>query len=146
LSAEKIKTSAFGIKKELYRPIQSILACLCIFLAIDQNSSFEMVDAIRNSEVFSQKGAGNIALALGMDCNSVRVSLCILEDFSYFQAKFYRCVSSLTFFIALRKNSYCIWMENRRKAAFSIWKVDDWSYWKKFTERSYRYTIVVKLS
>ncbi len=64
LSKEKETLQAFGIKKELYRPLQEVLSSLALFYNISAKSSFDKIDALLQLGVFSKKGAENLKTAL----------------------------------------------------------------------------------
>lgn len=60
----KGRTIAFGVKKELYRPLQEILSCLAIFYDLEAKNSFGRIDELVKRNVFSEKGAENLKKAL----------------------------------------------------------------------------------
>ena len=64
LSQEKEQDNAFGIKKELYRPLQEILSSLALFYDLKAKNTFERIDELVEKEVFSKKGAENLKQAL----------------------------------------------------------------------------------
>jgi ankyrin repeat protein/Tfp pilus assembly protein PilF len=64
LSKEKEQDNAFGIKKELYRPLQEILSSLAIFYDLKSCNSFERIDELVKKEVFSKQGGDNLKQAL----------------------------------------------------------------------------------
>ncbi|CAM0117313.1 ankyrin repeat domain-containing protein [Rhabdochlamydiaceae symbiont of Dictyostelium giganteum] len=63
LSLEKEELKAFGIKKELYRPLQEVINGLALFFDIKEKNSLERIDALAKLKVFSERGAGNIKKA-----------------------------------------------------------------------------------
>lgn len=64
LSKQKQETNAFGIKKELYRPFQSILGSLAIFYGIEAESSFAIIDLLLKKGIISSQGEKNLKKAL----------------------------------------------------------------------------------
>ncbi len=64
LSKEKEETSAFGIKKELYRPFQEIIASLALFYQLKEKTTFTRIDELVALGVFSSKGAENLKKAI----------------------------------------------------------------------------------
>ncbi|MBA3239429.1 MAG: tetratricopeptide repeat protein [Parachlamydiaceae bacterium] len=64
LSQEKEKIKAFGIKKELYRPIQEIIASLALFYQLNGKTTFNRIDELVNLNVFSASGARNLRKAI----------------------------------------------------------------------------------
>ncbi len=64
LSQEKQETNAFGIKKELYRPFQSLLASLTLFCGLKLQSSFGMVEQLLQNKILSQEGSRSLTQAL----------------------------------------------------------------------------------
>ena len=64
LSKDKQEISAFGIKKELYRPIQSLLGCLKLFCGLQSYSSHGMIQELLNKKILSPTGAKNLSQAL----------------------------------------------------------------------------------
>ena len=66
LSKEKQETNAFGIKKELYRPLQSILSSLTLFCGLKHKSSFQMIEQLLQKKILSPQGAKNLDQALRM--------------------------------------------------------------------------------
>lgn len=64
LSKEKEKESAFGIKKELYRPFQEILGCLSLIYELKEKSTFGRIDELAMLNVFSATGADNLKKAV----------------------------------------------------------------------------------
>ncbi|MGR3912209.1 MAG: ankyrin repeat domain-containing protein [Candidatus Rhabdochlamydia sp.] len=60
LSIEKEKLKAFGIKKELYRPIQEVINGLALFFNIKEKNSLDRIDALVKLNVFSENGAQKI--------------------------------------------------------------------------------------
>lgn len=64
LSKEKESLKAFGIKKELYRPIQEIVNSLAILYKAKSNNTFERIDELECMQVFSDMGVENIKTAL----------------------------------------------------------------------------------
>ncbi len=69
LSFEKQETNAFGIKKELYRPLQSLLASLTLFCGLKPQSTFEMIDQLAKKKLLSSKGAQNLTQTLSQVLN-----------------------------------------------------------------------------
>ncbi len=69
LSFEKQETNAFGIKKELYRPLQSLLGSLTLFCGLKPQSTFEMIDQLAKKKLLSSKGAQNLTQALSQVLN-----------------------------------------------------------------------------
>lgn len=63
-SKEKEETNAFGIKKNLYRPIQSFLSSLKLFCGLESHSSFEIIQELCGKGILSPKGAENLSKAL----------------------------------------------------------------------------------
>lgn len=63
LSEEKQATLAFGIKKELYRPIQCLLGSLKLFYDLDTVSTFDTIVALYE-RILSPQGAENLSQAL----------------------------------------------------------------------------------
>jgi tetratricopeptide (TPR) repeat protein len=66
LSEEKEKLKAFGVKKELYRPIQETINCLCLYYQIQTNNTFDRIDQLVKRDVLSSKGADNLKKALNI--------------------------------------------------------------------------------
>src|SRR5262249_30195769 len=64
LSKEKQETNAFGIKKELYRPLQSLLGNLTLFYGLELKSTFEMIQQLLQKGILCSKGAENLTRAL----------------------------------------------------------------------------------
>lgn len=64
LSKEKQETNAFGIKKELYRPLQSIISSIALFCGFKLTSTYEMVLELQKQGIFSLKGADNLVKTL----------------------------------------------------------------------------------
>ncbi len=69
LSFEKQETNAFGIKKELYRPLQSLLGSLTLFCGLKPQSTFEMIDQLAKKKLLCSKGAQNLTQALSQVLN-----------------------------------------------------------------------------
>ena len=59
LSEKKEQERAFGVKKELYRPFQSILGSLQILYGLQTHSTMETIQALKR-ELFSESGATNL--------------------------------------------------------------------------------------
>lgn len=64
LSAEKEAIHAFGIKYELYRPIQEVIAALSLFYQLQSKTTFTRIDELVNLKVFTSKGAENLKKAI----------------------------------------------------------------------------------
>jgi hypothetical protein len=64
LSKKKEKQSVFGVKKELYRPFQEVLACLALKFNLKSRSSFDRIDELQSLGVFSELGASNLKIAI----------------------------------------------------------------------------------
>ncbi len=64
LSKRKQEINAFGIKKELYRPLQFLLGGLKLFYGLPQESSFKIIKKLLHNKIFSDKGAQNLCNAL----------------------------------------------------------------------------------
>lgn len=64
LSKEKENTSAFGIKKELYRPFQEIIGSLALFYQIKAKTTFTRIDELVDLGIFSFKGGENLKKAI----------------------------------------------------------------------------------
>ncbi len=64
LSKEKEKTSAFGIKKELYRPFQEIIASLALVYQLKSKTTFKRIDELVSLGVFYYVGAKNLKNAI----------------------------------------------------------------------------------
>ncbi len=64
LSKGKQETNAFGIKKELYRPFQSVLGSLALFCGLPVYSSFEMIQQLLKKGFLCPEGAKNLTQAL----------------------------------------------------------------------------------
>lgn len=64
LSQDKEKLHAFGIKKELYRPFQEIIACLALLYQLEAKTTFNRIDELFNLGVFSSQGAANLQKAI----------------------------------------------------------------------------------
>lgn len=65
LSYEKEKLKAFGVKKELYRPIQEILSCLAMYYQVDAKGCSEKIDALTKLGIFSKEGGENLKKTVG---------------------------------------------------------------------------------
>jgi|GEM_PF-2217319 len=63
LSKHKQADKAFGIKKELYRPFQSVLSALALFAKIPSTSTLEIVSQLLNRNIFCPQGAKNLSRA-----------------------------------------------------------------------------------
>ncbi len=66
LSIDKEKETAFGVKKELYRPFQEILGCLTLFYGLKERSTFTRIDELTQLNVLSIEGATNLKKALNL--------------------------------------------------------------------------------
>ena len=64
LSKKKEDINAFCIKKELYRPLQSILGCITLFCGLQPQSSFGMIKQLLQNKFISLEGAKNLNKAL----------------------------------------------------------------------------------
>ncbi len=64
LSKSKQETGAFGIKKELYRPFQSILGSLTLFYGLPTCSTFGMIQQLLQKGFLCSEGAKNLLQAL----------------------------------------------------------------------------------
>lgn len=66
LSLEKEKIKAFGIKKELYRPIQEIIASLSLFYLLETQAktTSDRIDELVKMNIFSNQGAENLKRAI----------------------------------------------------------------------------------
>lgn len=64
LSKEKQETNAFGIKKELYRPLQSLIGNLALFCGLEVTSTFGMIQGLLQKGIFCSKGAENLTNTL----------------------------------------------------------------------------------
>jgi len=64
LSKEKEEVSAFGIKKELYRPLQEILGCLALWYELKEQSTYRRIDELVRMGKFSSKGGKNLKQAI----------------------------------------------------------------------------------
>lgn len=60
---EKEQEPAFGVKKELYRPFQEILGCLCLLYDLKEKSTIARIDELMRLNVFSFEGAENLKRA-----------------------------------------------------------------------------------
>ncbi len=69
LSKSKQETSAFGIKKELYRPFQSVLGSLTLFCGLPACSTFEMIKQLLQKGLLCPEGAKNLTQALSQLLN-----------------------------------------------------------------------------
>ena len=78
LSQDKEQDNAFGIKKELYRPLQEILSSLALFYDLKARNTFERIDELVEKGVFSTKGAENLKQALKTSFSSTLGSPLIL--------------------------------------------------------------------
>ena len=64
LTKEKEEINAFGIKKELYRPIQEILSSLALLFKLNSTNTSERIDELVKLKVFSSQGAANLKKAI----------------------------------------------------------------------------------
>lgn len=64
LTKEKEETAAFGIKKELYRPFQEIIASLALFYQLEAKTTFDRIDELVNKGIFSIKAAEKLKQAI----------------------------------------------------------------------------------
>ncbi len=64
LSKEKEQETAFGVKKELYRPFQEILGCLSLLYDLKEKSTFARIDELARLNVFCSAGADNLKKAI----------------------------------------------------------------------------------
>ena len=64
LTKEKEEVNAFGIKKELYRPIQEILSSLALLFKLKSTNTSERIDELVKLKVFSPQGADNLKKAI----------------------------------------------------------------------------------
>ncbi len=64
LSKHKQDTGAFGIKKELYRPFQSLLSSITLFCGITTESTFGMIQQLLQKGLLCPDGAKNLTQAL----------------------------------------------------------------------------------
>jgi tetratricopeptide (TPR) repeat protein len=64
LTKEKEEVNAFGIKKELYRPIQEILSSLALLFKLISTNTSERIDELVKLQVFSSQGAANLKKAI----------------------------------------------------------------------------------
>lgn len=64
LSKEKEQIGAFGIKKELYRPFQEIIASLALFYQLKAKTTFSRIDELASVGIFSTEGAENVKKAI----------------------------------------------------------------------------------
>ncbi len=64
LSKEKQEDGHFDIKKELYRPLQSVIGALTLFCGLRAESSFEMIEQLYQNKYLSLEGAKNLSNAL----------------------------------------------------------------------------------
>lgn len=66
LSAEKEELKAFGIKKELYRPLQEGLSALSLLFKLKEKRSSDRLEALKKLKILSQQGANNIKKAFSL--------------------------------------------------------------------------------
>ena len=64
LSKEKEDTSAFGIKKELYRPFQEIIGSLALFYQLKAKTTFTRIDELITLGIFTSEGGENLNKAI----------------------------------------------------------------------------------
>jgi ankyrin repeat protein/Tfp pilus assembly protein PilF len=64
LTKEKEEINAFGIKKELYRPIQEILSSLALLFKLKSTNTSKRIDELVKLKVFSSQGAANLKKAI----------------------------------------------------------------------------------
>src|SRR4029079_9085438 len=64
LSNEKEIETAFGVKKELYRPFQEILGCFSLLYNLQKKNTFGRIDELVQLNVFSLEGAENLKKAI----------------------------------------------------------------------------------
>lgn len=64
LSREKEKETAFGVKKELYRPFQEIIGCLALLYNLQERSTIGRIDELVKLNVFSTEGGENLKKAI----------------------------------------------------------------------------------
>ncbi len=64
LTKEKEEISAFGIKKELYRPFQEIIGSLALFYQLKAKTTFTRIDELVDLNIFSSKGGENLKKAI----------------------------------------------------------------------------------
>ena len=64
LARENEKNNHFGIKKELYRPFQSILGSLTLFCGLPTCSTFGMIQQLLQKGLLCSEGAKNLTQAL----------------------------------------------------------------------------------
>lgn len=66
LTNDKEKVKAFGVKQELYRPIQAGINCLSLFFGVEENSTRKKIDRLVAKNVLNRKGATNLKKALSL--------------------------------------------------------------------------------
>lgn len=65
LSKEKEIETAFGVKKELYRPFQEILSSLALFYRLKSTNTFDRIDELNQLQVLSPEGSRRLKEAFG---------------------------------------------------------------------------------
>ena len=66
LSKEKEELRVFGIKKELYRPLQEILSSLAILYQLKSFNTFDRIDELVALKIFCPKGGDHLKKALSL--------------------------------------------------------------------------------
>lgn len=66
LEISRLEERGFGIKAELYRLIQSVVAGLALYFGIDESDTFEQIERLQAMHVLSQKGAANLVEVLSL--------------------------------------------------------------------------------
>ena len=64
LSSQKEELKAFGIKRELYRPLQSIIGALGLCYEVPCGTTLETIQTLKTLKVLSDQGAKNLTLAV----------------------------------------------------------------------------------
>ena len=64
LTKEKEDISAFGIKKELYRPFQEIIGSLALFYQLKAKTTFTRIDELVTLGIFTSEGGENLKKAI----------------------------------------------------------------------------------
>lgn len=60
LDYQKVKIHAFDVKKEFYRPLQSIIQALALYYGIDSKTSRSQIEQLANLELISEEGANHL--------------------------------------------------------------------------------------
>ncbi len=63
-SIERRRLQAYGIKQELYRPLQQFVAALALYYGIDEMNTIDRIRVLQGRGLFTREGADNLILAV----------------------------------------------------------------------------------